>query len=67
MPHFKNEDCKSALVYLYLDELATGGLEKLEFLGTDSKPTSFLRKEPTPRKYTFRKSQRAGILSTISI
>lgn len=53
-PMFEEEDCESALLYLWLDELPTGGTENMEFLDRRARPRyPNLEIQETPRKYTF--------------
>ena len=54
-PQFDTNECRGALQQFYYEEMTTGGLEKLEFIGVDKDPTSHLRKIQTPRKYIFGK------------
>ena len=50
------EDCKSALLYFYMEEMYGGGNKRLEFLDRDTKASRHYRRILTPRKYVFRKS-----------
>ena len=54
-PVYTIEDCKSALLYFYFEELARGDKRRMEFLDRDTPPITRWRPQRTPRKYTFRK------------
>ena len=56
-PQFDQEDCKSALLYMYLEEMDVGGTKRLEFLDRTAQAKTHLQHQLTPRKYTFRKSR----------
>ena len=53
-PNTLREDCKSALLYLYMEEMEDGGTRRLEFLEGDTKPRSHNKRVITPRKYIYR-------------
>lgn len=54
-PRFTEFDCTGALGHFYYEEMPTGGLEKLEFLGVHRDPITQLGTMQTPRKYKFGK------------
>ncbi len=66
-PQFDNEDCKSALLYMYIQEMTLGGAKRLEFLDREAKGATHLQKQNTPRKYTFRTSPKKATVAAILV
>ena len=56
-PPFEQEDCKGALDWLFIEELATGRTKKEEFLTHEARAISKNKRNRTPRSYVYRMSR----------
>ena len=53
-PHYKQDDCKSALLLMYFEELSAGDARvDKEFVDRDTKSEILYQTVETPRKYIF--------------
>ena len=52
-PRYKVEDCQSAMLSFYFEELSTGDKRRMEFLDRNTPPLTAWTPQRTPRKYEF--------------